>query len=475
MKKSDYTGWKEVFLFSLVQGMKEKVYYGFLIFISIAMILSQPVASFIQNLKGEEEAYRSKVTSLTVYDLTDLGIDYGKALSGEEFEGIVLDQKYGQEAFMKHVNRFRVLKKGDNAGESKELIVRVTFEEGKFFNLIFVKPTYTALKDSDCKKVMEAFEEHFDKVRRTAVEMDAEQVAELNREVETKVEFITESGEILPEEKKTEAIPMEEYTLLLLGIMVVMMVINLAGGTIMVSITIEKSTRVVEYLMINIRPMALIVGKILSSLVLVIIQLAVMGCSYLISSLLSLLLFGEKRVTADSIAASSNMDVANIMETLSQISLGDILVALIVIACGIMLFCILAGLAGASVSKMEELGEGMKLYQLILMGGTYLGIGMCISLISGGDNQAFVYICSLLPISAPFVVPASLLLGKIPMWIALISVGIMLVLVAGLFVFTARVYESMILYNGSVLKLKDIIQIAKTNSKSQRVEGGQNE
>ena len=474
MKKSDYTGWQEVFWFSLVQGMKEKVYYGFLIFISIVMILSQPVVSLIQNGKGEE-SYRSEVTSLTVYDLTDLGIDYGKALSGEEFEGIVLDQKYGQEAFMEHVNRFRELDKGEKNKESKELIVRVSFEDDKYFNLIFVKATYADLKDSDCKKVMEAFEEHFDKVRRTAIEMDAEQMMELNREVETKIEYISETGEILPEEKKAEAISMEEYSLLLVGIMIVMMIINLAGGTIMVSITIEKSTRVVEYLMINIRPMALIVGKILSSLVLVIIQLSVMGCSYMISSLLSICLFGEKRVTVDSIAASGNMDIAGVVEMLSEISFGEIFVVFMVIVCGIMLFSILAGLAGASVSKLEELGEGMKLYQLILMGGTYLGIGMCIALMTGGDNQSFVYFCSLLPISAPFVVPASLLLGKIPMWIALISMGIMLVLVAGLFVFTARVYESMILYNGSVLKLRDIIMIAKTSSKDKREKGGQNE
>ena len=65
---------------------------------------------------------------------------------------------------------------------------------------------------------------------------------------------------------------MEEYMVLLMGIMIVTMIVSLSGGSIATSIVTEKTTRVVEYLMINVRPMALIVGKILASLVMVFVQ-----------------------------------------------------------------------------------------------------------------------------------------------------------------------------------------------------------
>ena len=55
MKKSDYIGWQEVFRFSLVQGIKQKAYYGFLIFMSVVTILSMPVMSLIQSMDKEEE------------------------------------------------------------------------------------------------------------------------------------------------------------------------------------------------------------------------------------------------------------------------------------------------------------------------------------------------------------------------------------------------------------------------------------
>ena len=71
--------------------------------------------------------------------------------------------------------------------------------------------------------------------------------------------------------------------------------------------------------------------------------------------------------------------------------------------------------------------------------------------------------------------PANLLLGKLSMPVALISLAVVLLSTAGLFSFTAKVYESMIFYNGNVLKLKDILQIARNrklaaNSARQRGE-----
>ena len=134
-----------------------------------------------------------------------------------------------------------------------------------------------------------------------------------------------------------------------------------------------------------------------------------------------------------------------------------------------MLYSILAGLAGASVSKMEEMAEGLKLYNVIMVAGSYMGLALCIVLMLG-ENPVFTNICCLVPISAPFVVPACLILNKIPLWIGLLGLAMILIIVACLFSFTAKVYESMIFYNGSVMKLKDILQIAKNRRAVERKE-----
>ncbi len=471
MKKNDYIGWQEVFRFSLIQGMKEKAYYSFLIVMSVILICSMPAVRLISSLGGEEEAYQSEVTDFTIYDETGLGIDFTNCLEGEGFDTVTIHTT-SDRTYEDHVEALEEQSKQDTEDQSRELIVRVTYEEEGYFNLVFVKASNAALGEEDCEKIADTFEAFFDRARIEAIEVTDEQLAFLNRTVDTKLEFITEAGEVVPQKDESDKISMEEYMVLLMGITVVTMIISLSGSSIATSIVTEKSTRVVEYLMINIRPMALIVGKILASLVLVMIQFAVMIISYFISAILNLLLFPMPEMSGDMVVVEGGeeMEISALLELASRITIEKVLIAVVVVLCGIMFYSIMAGLAGASVSKIDELAEGLKVYQIVMVVGAYLSMGMCMVLMMGGENQLLINICSLFPISAPFVVPTGVLVNKVPMGVALISLGILLLFTALLFAFTARVYESMIFYNGSVLKLKDILQIAKRRAPAERKE-----
>lgn len=461
MKKSDYIGWKDVFSFSLVQGMKQKAYFGFLIVICVVLIFWLPVSSLINS--KEEEAYTSEVTKLTVYDETGLGIDYSKALQDEAYAGvqIITDSSQSYDAHVKAL---------EDSEESTELVAKLVFDERGLFNVTFVKAAGAAVSEEDCDTLAGAFVAYFDDARISAIDVTAEQMDFINQSVETKVEFINETGEVIPQEEKKEGITMEEYMILLMGIMVVTMIVSLSGGSIATSIVTEKTTRVVEYLMINVRPMALIVGKILASLVMVAVQFAAMGISYGISFVLNTLLFGEQNAEAlQNSVDGVEISTVGFWKMLLGIEFVDVLVAVAVILAGVMFYSILAGLAGASVSKMEEMAEGLKLYNVIMVAGSYMGLALCIVLMLG-ENPVFTNICCLVPISAPFVVPACLILNKIPLWIGLLGLAMILIIVACLFSFTAKVYESMIFYNGSVMKLKDILQIAKNRRSVERKE-----
>ncbi len=459
MRKSDYIGWKDVFRFSLVQGMKQKAYYGFLIVACVVIILSMPVVSLIQS-GDKEEICISEVTKLTVYDETELEIDYSKALEGDAYAGVTIVTEPSQtyDAYVKAL---------EESKDSTELIVKVDFKESGYFDLTFVKAVNADLSDSDCETLAGDFRLFFDDARITAIDVTKEQMDFINQAVETKVEFMNETGEIIPQKEKKEGISMEEYMVLLMGIMVVTMIISLSGSSIATSIITEKSTRVVEYLMINVRPMALILGKILACLVMVFVQLGSMIASYFISSVLNSLLFAEQ--IAESMEGVE-VSTVGFWRMLINIEFVDIVVALLIILCGVLFYSILAGLAGASVSKMEELGEGMKVYQIVMVAGSYLGLALCIVLLSGGDSQLFTNICCLFPISAPFVVPACLILNKVSLGIGFISFVLLLVMTLLLFSFTSKVYESMIFYNGAPMKFKDIWMIAKNRKAAERKE-----
>lgn len=448
MKKSDFTGWKDVFSFAFRQGTKQKAYKGFIIFLCIAALASTPVISLIQRLSKDEGPGLSEISVATVYDESGLPITYTEALTDERYEKLQLVSGDATE-LSEHTDRLK------NSKDSTEVLVHITYEEMGFFNLTFIKAASADLKEDDYKLFTEDFTAFFTEAKLRAVDVTKEQLDFINRNVESKVQSIQENGEIAPEQVKEEGISMDEYFILLGGIMIVILIVSFSGSSIATSIVTEKSTRVVEYLMINVRPMALIVGKILACLLMVVIQFATVIVSYLASLVLNGLLFGF-----DSMSKSMEQ-LGSVAGLLSQVNPLTILVSIVFILAGVLFFSIIAGVAGASVSKMEEMAEGLKLYNLIMMVGSYSGIFLCIMQLNGSKSELLTNIFCMIPISSPFLAPANLLLGNIGMGYTLMSLGLLLLVVAALFFFASRVYESLIFYNGKVLKLKDIILLAK--------------
>lgn len=446
MKRNEYAGWKEVFLFSLRQQLKQKSFRGLLILMCVVILAAAPVSAWLQQ-RDQEQTKVTEVSRFTIYDETGLGIDYSHALEGERYENVYVAEGPG-DGFASHVQAL------EESQGSTEIIVHVTYEEAGYFNLTFVKAATADLKDKDCDQLSQDFESFFQDARIRVVDVDQEQLDFINQPVETRVEYTTEDGEITLQEGG-EGISMTEYYVLLAGIVIVMMIVNMGGSQIALSIVTEKSTKVVEYLMINVRPMALIVGKILAALTAVVIQFAAYGVSYLLSKQISSAFFGT-------VSGSAEADeTVGIMELFAHVNGITLVLAAVMILVGVLFFSIVAGLAGASVSRMEEMAEGLKIYQLLLVVGSYIGIFLCIMQMVGDVSDVVVNICCILPLSAPFVMPANLLLGKVSVVTGLVSLTVVFVCTAALFSFTAKVYESMIFYNGNVLKLKDILQIAR--------------
>lgn len=441
MKKSDFLGWKEVFAFSFEQGIKEKAFVIFLVIMFLVMLLATPVTTFFKQDEGEVKS--SSIRTLQVYDLTGLPIAYEEAKFQDGYDKVqVVLAGTTLDAYETYVEKL--------AKEEAEaaLAVKVEYSPEQGFVLTYVKPA-EGVEEEDAEGLADQFTAYFELAKLTAIDVTIEQYAFLNRPVNTESVFLNASGEVVPPSQE-ESISLDQYYILLAGIVIITLFVSFSGGSIATSIVTEKSTRVIEYLMINVRPMALLTGKILGSLALTVVQFGVIGIGYVGSKYLTSALFGEQTQTESSF-----------LEFLVNIDLFSAITAATMILAGILIFAILAGLAGASASKLEETQESMKLFQMAMLVGTYGGIFLCIMQLTGMNAELLVSIFSLIPIFAPFIVPANLLLGEISAGYAWISIVLTLAVGAALFWFAARVYEALIFHTGKVLKFKDIIGIAK--------------
>jgi len=447
MNKAEFTGWKHVLRFSFMQELNQKSYKIFALFLCLISLASMPLMTLINNATSEEVG-KSEINIITVYDETGLAIDFGNALEDDRYTDvkIVDDSQVEYEAKVKEL---------EEAKDSKELVIKISYNEEGYFDMLVTVASSTDLGEDDLDSASEDLRLFFNKAKLQSINVTEDQVEYMNKLVETRVETLSEEGEIIDE--AGDYMSFDEYSIMFAGIMLGILLITFSGSQVANSVVTEKSTRVIEYLIINIRPMALLIGKVLASMALVFIQFALACAGILISMLINKAIFGAE-------AASVSDTFGDVMSYIVAVNPITIILSLITLLIGALLYSMFAGVVSASVSKMEQLSEGMKLFQTIAVIGSYMGLALCIMESSAGRNPLFAMICALVPISSPFVIPPLLLLGRINPLIAFISILIMITTTALLFILAARVYETLILYQGQPLSLKNIINIARNKT-----------
>lgn len=242
------------------------------------------------------------------------------------------------------------------------------------------------------------------------------------------------------------------------------------GQIVAQSIAIEKTSRVMELLLTSVRPLAVVIGKVLAMGLISLLQFLMIGILGVVS-FAATSPFGiggdiMKIMDNPALQTGQNADIAQALTssfgTLSPLTF--ILIFLIFIL-GFLFFALIAALVGASVSRMEDLAQAMQPYSLLGVLGFYLAylpvMTTMNNLESGAASISGIQMFSyFFPISSPFALPSALLLGTLSLPQVLIAVLILAAFDVLVAVVVARVYEMIILHNGSRLKFGEIIKMA---------------
>lgn len=445
MKKSNISGWKDVFTFTLAQTLKNKAYRVSFFLMALIAVVSMPLIHFLT--KGEEagndtlspveKVYVQNETSLKNLDFSSLKQNNFKNI---EFTNLTEDY----DSVLKRIK------------ESETTSVLVTIkEENSAFTLEFLKAPKGPVKDAGITALAEKMTESFRSLRMQAQGITREQDQLVSAKVDTKAISLDAQGNTVTTKK--DNISFNEYWFIY-GILFFLMMVTLMSSTqVASSVVMEKSSRIVEYLLISVRPLALMVGKILAMLCAVLLQI--------ISILV--LVFASNKVSA-AMGSGSKAGVmsqyipANIFQNLNIV---NILLSLILIALGMIFYAVLAGMAGATVSKIEELNEGMTLLTITTLIGVYIGFGAANVLMASGRN-AFVTFAFLFPLSSPFLLPGAILVGKASILIAVAAIVLQILLNVLMFNFVASIYETLILHNGNRIRIKDLFKLNKGGIKA---------
>ena len=171
---------------------------------------------------------------------------------------------------------------------------------------------------------------------------------------------------------------------------IILMLISFSVSFIFSSVLEEKSTKLVDMLLISVRLLALITGKILAQMCYVMVSLILCVSGYLISAKLT------DAVTGADISSQSIIG----MFTDIKLSSGAVILIIAEILIAYLTFSILTGIIASSCSSMDEAGSVSG--PIILIGVVAYSASFCVAII---NNDTVSAVASVLPVISLFCAP----------------------------------------------------------------------
>ena len=228
-------------------------------------------------------------------------------------------------------------------------------------------------------------------------------------------------------------------------IFVLFFAIYFFGYGIATSVASEKTSRVMETLVTSTRPSRIIMGKTAAMGLLGLFQLTLM----LSAAVVSYRLFFPKdfELFGASIDFSAYTPFAIIM-------------IILYFVLGYLLYATLNAVAGASVSKSEDVNTAVMPISMISLIAFYAAYFPSAMPNSGNINV----VTSIIPFTAPFSMPGRLLMANVPPLELIASITLLLATIVLFSWISIKIYSAAILHYGNRLKLTDFISITKGNN-----------
>ncbi|MFT8887466.1 MAG: ABC transporter permease [Ethanoligenens sp.] len=211
------------------------------------------------------------------------------------------------------------------------------------------------------------------------------------------------------------------------------------GYWVAMSIASEKTSRVLEILITSTKPSRIVIGKSLA--------MGALGLSQL------LLVLCAGGVAYGAAGRGSGLPFLS----LAGFTPFYVVFLLVYFVLGFALYAMLNAVAGATVSNADDVRSAVQPITMLGMVSFYLAYFAFMA-----PHTPLSLVASLIPFSAPFSMPARLMMaGGVPWW----QVALSLLLLAGttcaLAALSIRLYASAVLHYGRRLKLADLFRLAK--------------
>lgn len=205
------------------------------------------------------------------------------------------------------------------------------------------------------------------------------------------------------------------------------------------SITVEKTSKIIETLVTSTSPRNIVLGKT--------IGIGVVG-------LLQMLLFVTTAIISTNLFLDREL-LSQVLD-LSNLTLGLGLITIIYFILGYFAFAFGYALTGSTINKPEDIQAANTPVALLAMFSFYLAYFTLTDPTSNLNVFAAIF-----PFSSPFCMPIRMMMGLASVWEIIISIAVLLVTILIIAKITIKIYSDAILNYGTKLSLPELIKMYK--------------
>ena len=433
MNKDSLKGTGKIYAFTLKQLLKSKSNRVTFIILALLAILAVPVMCAILNNDAPppiSQITKVYINNETNYDVSKDNLDAYFSLISFEDVDISAEEAAGQLS-------------------PSELFARVHNDSADgSVALTLLKTSETTVTDAEIELFRSALCENISRARYEFIGIPPAQIKTAMSDYDFNVMTAAEYN-------SNEASFAASYTIQYAYAIILLIVSMFSIVFIIRTVIEEKASKLVELLMVSVKPLALLAGKILAVMTYIFGMLIVVVLLFLLSLTISGNIFDLTPITSTIAELGINPDILNI----GPAAFISVFVSLIL---AYMTFSIIAGLSGTSCSVMDDVERANMTVTFTLLGAYILSV-----FVSSVGSGPLAIVGSLVPIVSAFVAPVQYILGGIGIGLLAVSWVIQIAVIVLLAMFSSRVYRSLIMYNGSRVKLKLLLTMYRQHSETE--------
>ena len=446
MKKKGLQGFGQVFRFTFRRQAWKPGWILATVLPMVIFLIAIPLIMLLIDRHQEEPVTETPIKAVYVADLTGLPADYA-ALNQTENE-IFRNIEYHYSADTAEALR-------EAGAQENALALEVRWEED-YYALRLIRPEGTALSGGDASNYGYFLTANFTVIGVQKSGIEPAVLAELGPQIYSGA---STSEAYREDSDRSEFEVIREVLNMLLPYLCIMLLyfmVLIYGQGIAGAVVLEKSSKLMDTMLLSLRPEAMILGKTLAGAAAGIIQMAAWiigiagGC-----------VLGKTLVLA--ISPNSTMGLLQFFSLLGSASglftPSGIILAILLMLCGFLMYCAIASIGGALAPRAEDLGSCNSVFTMLLVVSfllTFFGeTSSSSSMVSDAPWMNFV------PFTAVLCTPARILLGKVSIGVCVISVVLTLALALIAIIVAGKLYKLLTFRKGDPPKIKDIPKLLR--------------